>query len=1143
MIELTGRVVVEGSGSAAAGVVVEVFDLSRSGAVGAATLAEGDADEVTSQVSLGSDITGSAGEFKIVLPADGTGSPMRLAVALLAPDRVSSRGGSELLHLVRRVRIAGPGTHRMLITVPAEALRGVPTIQPGGTDAGAGRSVRGLAAERARTQAEVRDAVAVVRRKAATKSRTRRATISKEVTDALFERAVGPLRLPNNKLPDAVVPPGKSVAERMRGLLDAALRNRATQVTINTLVDVTDRDAANLLDASGNPLPAVSSADIEALLFGPRHTEGPATRFRRDVVSVGCRDREPPYERCGEGEEGDGNGGGGTPAATPAEATLADINRSVAALLNSPDMVGLPLDASIGRATADSVGKDLTGLFLRDGPSDTVAEFDFERLFLASDLVVRHKPDRWLVDSITDLVMAMEDMGGDLTPHRAAGKDVIDAVTDEAALLAAANPLESPSVVPGVLALSLPNPLDTVTDLAKGAAGSLAGVFGSGHSDGHGDSGQYIAETGNKRQRTGDRFADVHWFLRKLRQLRQADYGFTAFGADGSGPAVTYGLLLTYRQEWRPQGHQVGELVKSIPLAPKSSIKYSMRRKTGRTYQDKRAEASESTYSSESQDVQRDIAKIVRNTKLETNFSLTNESGGGVPGAASTSTTSVWTVGAMRSSEATKEAFREATRKQSEALKRTISTEITVTATTEEEFSETSEVVNPNDELVVTYLFYELQRRFEVSERLVKVTPIVLVAHDLPDPSEIDETWLVRHGWIVRRVLLDPDFVAAMDYATSGRLLADRGIAIELEAHLNRQDGIVAELGRQLKILRSPFPLPDPRNVFEQLRVRIYDEKHPGWRNDEQRVREVFGDDVAQRMAERRQTAEQIESELKTEVAQLERATEAYNRAYATYATEAIQVERLLLHIKDNIIYYQQALLNHENPDQRFLRLRDVTVPRVQGTVTYAASASGQPPRAPTWLSPLNVTATCNLRLDGSQRLNEVADLAMPLGYVGNAMVFPVQAWNPLVTFLLAPFSNAVTGVSDPGDRDNVTLAEFERLVCCLKDHLPAREFSKLKPAIDAAWQARTADPKPDSQRIVIPTDSLYIECLPGARPLLEDFKLRHRALDVQQAAADLVTKRLEQLRLAARLIEGVLDDPDTEKVIIRDASPIVVDT
>jgi len=65
---------------------------------------------------------------------------------------------------------------------------------------------------------------------------------------------------------------------------------------------------------------------------------------------------------------------------------------------------------------------------------------------------------------------------------------------------------------------------------------------------------------------------------------------------------------------------------------------------------------------------------------------------------------------------------------------------------------------------------------------------------------------------------------------------------------------------------------------------------------------------------------------------------------------------------------------------------------------------------------------------------------------------------------------------------------------------------------------------------IIVPTGELFVEALPGRHPLLEDFKLRHRAEDVRRARSETRRVELENLRLAARLLAGELEDPDVER-------------
>ena len=116
--------------------------------------------------------------------------------------------------------------------------------------------------------------------------------------------------------------------------------------------------------------------------------------------------------------------------------------------------------------------------------------------------------------------------------------------------------------------------------------------------------------------------------------------------------------------------------------------------------------------------------------------------------------------------------------------------EIDTTAATEIEETAFQEIQNPNDELTVTYLFYELQRTYRISERVHKLTPVILVANDVPAPHEIDDAWLVEHDWILRRAILDDSFRPALDYLTKSFVGAEVNIRI-LESNAQAQKNVV----------------------------------------------------------------------------------------------------------------------------------------------------------------------------------------------------------------------------------------------------------------------------------------------------------------------------------------------------------------
>jgi hypothetical protein len=121
----------------------------------------------------------------------------------------------------------------------------------------------------------------------------------------------------------------------------------------------------------------------------------------------------------------------------------------------------------------------------------------------------------------------------------------------------------------------------------------------------------------------------------------------------------------------------------------------------------------------------------------------------------------------------------------------------------------------------------------------------------------------------------------------------------------------------------------------------------------------------------------------------------------------------------------------------------------------------------------------------------------------------------------------------DPDEAGNWTLDEFSAYVCRLQETLTPEQFAARKEALKAQYKALLMKPLRNEEEIIVPTGSLFIEALPGAHPILEDFKLMHRAIDVKKAQAELRKAELENIRLAARLLGNVLGDPDIEKKIV----------
>jgi hypothetical protein len=149
-------------------------------------------------------------------------------------------------------------------------------------------------------------------------------------------------------------------------------------------------------------------------------------------------------------------------------------------------------------------------------------------------------------------------------------------------------------------------------------------------------------------------------------------------------------------------------------------------------------------------------------------------------------------------------------------------------------------------------------------------------------------------------------------------------------------------------------------------------------------------------------------------------------------------------------------------------------------------------------------------------------------------MIFPLVEFDYMTWFLLQNYVQVddINGVTaaDPDPGADLTLDQLKAALAEIQAKDPA-SFE----ANQAAFQEimlrllSTADP----ELVVVPSTSLYIEALPGTHPLLEDFKLVHREVDIKMAQAAARRAELENLRLAARISAGTLGDPDIDKVVV----------
>lgn len=660
--------------------------------------------------------------------------------------------------------------------------------------------------------------------------------------------------------------------------------------------------------------------------------------------------------------------------------------------------------------------------------------------------------------------------------------------------------------------------------------------------------------TGGASPNALDSSSRLYQLLAQLEKLMSERYAFDVFAKD----SINFGVLVTYRQTWEPQNYQVGDLVSTVPLAPKEVRRYTTRKLTKKTRAVKELEDNLQNRRAEFSDTSRVDEEIVRKAEEKTNFHLTAQESFGDEAFKVTATQSG---GGEQSKESAqvKKNFRESVLKSAQEYKQQHRMEIDTSESQEAEETTFHEIQNPNDELAVTYLFYELQRTYKISEKIHKLTPVILVANDVPAPHEIDDAWLVEHDWILKRVILDDSFRPALEYLTKSFVGAEVNIRI-LQDNAVAQKNVVDKLDQQIQLQMRTLSI-NQQSVEDAVDRLAQSRQQQGIFDTVKRIFDPIGItgkadtgavDAAQAMVDyAKETLDRAErekarllSQLEVAMTALQAAVDKLSSAVKEHYDRVAEIDRLRVHVKENILYYMQAIWSHEPPDQRFFRLYNIDVPIVTPNtagVTVNVNSGGKSGPNVSELASLfrgKETLSASLPMPNvtvtTKKLVEVADLDTVLTYKGNYMVFALKENNYITLHMMQDYLEVGDEliVRDPDEFGNYTVDELQELATCVyrKD---AQLFKKYRDKFKQAIIDRLMSPRKDSELVIVPTTSLYIECLVGTHPLLEDFKLIHRALDVKKVQAEVRHAELENIRLAARALKGKDEDPDIEKKIV----------
>jgi hypothetical protein len=1112
---------------------------------------------------LGSRLTASTGAFEFEYEdaefqlRNASEKRPDLLLVVVAPEEPGVDEASRVLYTSRAIRQNAGRIEQYLIRIPGDVLKkaGVPLpLDPAVASEGS-RSVIGKFEQAVVYRKDIQTETRRIAAKQVDAAREQHEATVRTVESKVIESLIGVTAEEARRL--RIVMPGGKPEPVLFNAVNDGITGSINQRRLAGYLVLTEEEAARFRDAEGGLRQDIPGPEIEPFIYKARlEADRPNILTREDPVAAICRAHESrslfdtPAPPTGGGA---GNGAGTGEEENGAELELKDLPKFISRLVNP---VIPPEEAAVfGRPSADDVQNAVQGLQIKSGPADVAAFYDFHQLQIAFDYVWQHAIDDGVLEATNALARALSDAGADPVKAVSSGNPLRGLRMEALHVASARKSLQGTGsgAAPGVM-MRMRDPRGASDPAITGVFEPLPPLPPSPPPKPP----IVLPPFFNDDLLVNGVFEQVDTgptaLLTMLDNMLGEKYKFEVFA-----PGTTnFGLLVTYRQKWQPVTYQCGDLVKTLTLAPKETRKVASRRVVRKERSVKEMEANQRNRKDETSDTMRAESEIVQKAQDKTNFNATGKGSYNIGISKGDSTTS-FTKDADALSQETKKSFHEAVMKAAQEFRDERKLEVETRDFEETEYTDSAEITNPNDELTCTFLFYELQRRYRVSEHINRLTPVVLVAMEVPNPGKMSiDRVLLSHAWIVNRVLLDDRYRPALDYLCT-RVVGDELALRDLASNLTEVRSAVESLKKLHRDMENTLKAREAAftAAIEARARRVEAENSEGFFESafESIVGDGGGEDlesvriVEDMKKDQYERAVREEKELRMrldgEVAALTAAQQAYAKANAEHSNRLLQIAGLRAHFKENMLYYMQAIWSFTFKDQIFFQLAKVKVPRLTAAArTYDLV---EPDELPLSIVPrpgqvvleVHADARLDANLDPAtdfQTLVEVADLDNPLGFKGNYMIFPLRQSNPLTDYMMLPYIDSELGLHDPDDLGSWTPQDFAAYARCLqkqlKDELTEAEFQALQNQLSEQYRRIVSSPRRNNEEIIVPTSSLYIEALPGAHPLLEDFKLAHRMIDVKKAQAEARKLELENLRYAARLLDQEFDDPDVERKI-----------
>jgi hypothetical protein len=1112
---ISGKIVHKESGNGIADLLVDLFDLDgwadpeggdpRTTAPGAAAVLRDPVSLIAGDLSnlykvgqrVGSASTSQSGEFVINLTTKDfnlsgkTEQKPDLVLLVLAPDEPGMDVNKRLLHFAKDIRFNAGSGEAYIVRLSTSLLKdkdilfGTPQEKSPET---VKSKVSAYIDERKREQ-EFNTGAAAFHGEQAAREKQERTSFRKDFlkkigTDFSAVPLKGVFAADGDNIRD------KNIETVSDGVVKAnALLGDPTQSGVPVNLYLTPVDKQNLqvfFDNATGDFVDIPEADVQNILFRPNGSENPGTLLTHNNPIANFCMSETVDQKCAAAHVGNSHEPP-VPAPTPGPSSGDEISDSriltyldrLVKDIPAPDVVLRP-ELARQRADKNAIDKSVNEFSLQKGPAEVPAFYDFNTLQIAFDHVWKQLFD----EMIPNLAFTANTLG-----KATSGIDNIVRSAFKNGLLAAdvfwaISPVEVPPVVArffditkeefNELTFVIRDQLVMLANLIDPA--TVSTVIDVAHLT-LSHAGSRIADLRIIQSLTeqGERLIDavrhdnyytLHRTLRELHDRLNGKYEFTVFAAGKDHHSVNFGLMNTYRQQWTPLLYQAGKLVKTIPLSPKEERKCSVKVNRREKRSSKEAKKNNSSITNEQSSVFRLETEIMAKAQNKNTFGLNAEGDFNIGLYKGKATTTFGVEAASESSQNRKD-FREAVLKAVQDYKNETITEVTTDSDVDDESTDSGTIVNPNDELAVTYLFYELQKRYRLSEQLYRVIPVVLVAQEVPSPDQITPAWVISNDWILNRHFLDESFRPTLRYLASNSVGDDFSLR-ELRKNLRQQRNLVDTL--RIEFSAASMQADNRYRALESAITKRIAQEHAeasdGLLNDvadffgrgpgssalfgggggadpeAAKARELAAKDAHQYALEK---AEKAAAALKQEINSLHALTEQYNATMRARLDNETKVKRLLVHIRNNIFYYMQAIWSMEPPDQRYLRLYKVQVPVLElASRTYRVKVEPEKPEDDIFSS-FREPGTEKHRafLHGTLKQNpggsfdtrplvELADLDTLLGFKGNYMIFPMKEHNALTEFMAAPYIDSAFGAMDPDEISNVNLDEYSKYVCCL---------------------------------------------------------------------------------------------------------------